>query len=145
MAAIRSKNTKPEMLIRRGLHARGFRFRLHNKKLPGTPDIVLRRFHALIDIRGCFFHGHDCNLFRPPIQRRDYWEAKIEENRQRDQNNLVAQKSAGWRVAVIWECSMRGPSRIGIDAVIDTIENWLFSSEASLELQGFERPPKATL
>lgn len=136
MAAIRSKNTKPEMLIRRGLHARGFRFRLHDKKLPGTPDMVLRRFNALIDIRSCFFHGHDCKLFRMPGQRRDFWQTKIEGNRLRDLKNLAAQQSAGWRVAVVWECSLRGPDRIGTDAVVDTICEWLSSSEAFLELRG---------
>lgn len=99
MAAIRSKNTKPEILIRRRLHARGFRFRLHDKKLPGTPDIVLHRYQALIDVRSCFFHGHDCTLFQLPNQRRDFWAAKIEGNRQRDQRNLVAQQEVGWRVA----------------------------------------------
>lgn len=135
MAAIRSKNTKPEILIRRGLHTRGFRFRLHDRKLPGTPDMVLRRFNALIDIRSCFFHWHDCSQFRMPSQRKDFWKAKIERNRQRDQENLAAQQAAGWRVAIVWECSLRGPSRIGTDAVIDTLSEWLSSTGMFIELK----------
>lgn len=136
MAAVRSKNTKPELLIRRGLHARGFRFRLHDKKLPGTPDIVLRRFNALIDIRSCFFHGHDCGLFRIPNQNRNFWETKIEGNRRRDCQNVAAQQTSGWRIAIVWECSLRGPDRIGMGSVIDNLSEWLSSSEMFLELRG---------
>lgn len=142
MAAIRGKNTKPELLIRSGLHARGFRFRLHAKNLPGTPDIVLRRFCALVDIRSCFFHGHDCHLFRTPRQRSVFWEEKISGNRLRDQRNLTAQQAAGWRVAIVWECSLRGHSRIGTDAVVDALSDWLFSSNPLMELRGNKCLPR---
>ncbi|MDU8927682.1 very short patch repair endonuclease [Alisedimentitalea sp. MJ-SS2] len=136
MAAIRSKDTKPEKLIRCGLHALGFRFRLHQRSIPGTPDIVLPKYNALIDVRSCFFHGHDCRLFKLPETRREAWRHKIETNRSRDSNNLELQKELGWRVAIIWECSIRGPQRLEEKAVFDSISQWLLSSEEILELRG---------
>jgi DNA mismatch endonuclease (patch repair protein) len=136
MAAIKGRDTKPEMTIRRGLHARGFRFRLHDRKVPGTPDIVLRRLAALVDVRSCFFHGHDCHLFQMPKTREDFWSEKISSNRLRDQRNLEAQRNLGWRVAIIWECSLRGSGRLGESAVLDTLSAWLSSDEESLEIRG---------
>lgn len=136
MAAIRGKDTKPEMVIRRGLHARGFRFRLHVRTIPGTPDIVLRRYGAIIDIRSCFFHGHDCSLFKMPSTRREYWAEKIEANRRRDARCLDSQMESGWRVAIVWECALRGPGREEADSVIDTLSDWLFSDEKFSEVRG---------
>lgn len=136
MAAIKAKNTKPEMVVRRELHARGFRFRLHDRSIPGAPDIVLRKHGALIDIRGCFFHGHSCELFRLPETRRDFWRDKIEANRARDDRNLRAQKELGWRVAIVWECSLRGSCRIDAGELINSLENWLLSEEVFLQLRG---------
>ncbi|UZD90050.1 very short patch repair endonuclease [Cognatishimia activa] len=138
MSAIRSKNTKPELLIRRGLHARGFRFRLHDKALPGTPDIVLRRYSALIDVRGCFFHGHDCNLFRLPRTRRDFWESKISTNRRRDIKTASELQDIGWRVAIVWECALRGPKKINSETVIDSLSQWLSSDEKLFEIRGVD-------
>ncbi len=138
MSAIRSKNTKPELLIRRGLHARGFRFRLHDKALPGTPDIVLRRYSALIDVRGCFFHGHDCNLFRLPRTRRDFWESKISTNRRRDIKTASELQDMGWRVAIVWECALRGPKKISSETVIDSLAQWLSSDEKLFEIRGVD-------
>lgn len=136
MAAIKGRDTKPEMTIRRGLHARGYRFRLHDRKIPGTPDIVFRKHAALIDIRSCFFHGHDCDLFQMPRTRQDFWSNKIASNRLRDQRNLEAQLELGWRVAIVWECSLRGRNKIGEDAVLDKLSAWLSSDEKSLEIKG---------
>lgn len=136
MAAIRGKDTKPEMVIRRRLHARGFRFRLHVRTIPGTPDIVLRRHGAIIDIRSCFFHGHNCSLFKMPSTRREFWAGKIEENRRRDARCLAAQMESGWRVAIVWECALRGPGREDADSVIDTLSDWLFSDEKFSEVRG---------
>jgi len=136
MSAIRAKDTKPELIVRRGLHACGFRFRLHDRRFPGTPDIVLKKYSALIDIRSCFFHGHDCNLFKMPHSRRSFWESKIAGNQSRDALNIQAQKDLGWRVAVVWECSLRGPGRLGVDAVIDHLCNWLSSGEETTEIRG---------
>ncbi len=136
MAAVRSKNTKPEVAIRKGLHRRGFRFRLHDRSIPGAPDIVLKRYRALIDVRGCFFHGHDCDLFRLPKTRTEFWIHKIEGNKARDIRNNSLQSEMGWRVAVVWECSMKGRKRIGVDAVIEKLSCWLKSGEHEIEITG---------
>ena len=80
MSGIRGKNTRPELLIRKGLHARGFRFRLHDKRLPGKPDLVLPKYSAVIFVHGCFWHGHDCHLFKWPQSRREFWRKKITRN-----------------------------------------------------------------
>lgn len=108
MSAIRSGDTKPEMLVRRYLHARGFRYGLHNRKLPGSPDIVMRRFKTVIFVNGCFWHGHDnCKYFRLPKSNTEFWQAKIEKNRARDQRDIEALHKIGWNVIVIWECELK--------------------------------------
>lgn len=111
MSRIRGKDTKPEMLLRRGLHAAGLRFRLHVSDLPGRPDIVLPRYRAAILIHGCFWHGHDCKLFKLPTTRREFWTKKISGNRARDERSAEALHRAGWRVMTVWECSVKGPAR----------------------------------
>lgn len=125
MQAIRSKNTKPEILLRRLLHARGFRFRLHVKDLPGTPDIVLPKYRAAILVHGCFWHGHDCYLFKLPQQRREFWQEKIEANRTRDIRNRQELKNAGWRVLVIWECALKGRLRQPVDTLVSEVDMWI--------------------
>ncbi|MRU14948.1 DNA mismatch endonuclease Vsr [Roseovarius sp. A21] len=101
MAAIKARNTKPEIIVRKGLHHLGFRYRLHDRALPGTPDIVLKRYRAIIDVRSCFFHGHDCSLFRLPETRREFWQKKIWANVDRDRRNLNEQLDLGWRTAIV--------------------------------------------
>ncbi|WP_218968492.1 very short patch repair endonuclease [Massilia psychrophila] len=108
MRAIRSKNTVPELLIRKLLFSLGFRFRLHVKSLPGTPDIVLPKYRTAIFVHGCFWHGHDCHLFTLPQTRRDFWQAKIDANRQRDLRSEDMLISAGWHVLSVWECALKG-------------------------------------
>jgi DNA mismatch endonuclease (patch repair protein) len=108
MRAIRSKNTAPELLIRKLLFSLGFRFRLHVKTLPGTPDIVLPKYRTVIFVHGCFWHGHDCHLFTLPQTRRDFWQAKIDANRQRDLRSEDMLTRAGWRVLSVWECALKG-------------------------------------
>lgn len=108
MSAIRSGDTKPEMLVRRYLHALGFRYGLHNRKLPGSPDIVMRRFKTVIFVNGCFWHGHDnCKYFRLPKSNTEFWQTKIEKNRARDQRDFEALHKIGWNVIVIWECELK--------------------------------------
>lgn len=108
MAAIRSNDTKPEMLVRRYLHALGYRYGLHNKKLPGSPDIVLRRLRTVIFINGCFWHGHDnCKYYRLPKTNPDFWRTKIEANRARDARTTSALRTLGWHVIVIWGCQLK--------------------------------------
>ena len=108
MSGIKGQNTKPEMLIRRGLHRLGFRYRLHVAGLPGKPDLVFPRYRAVIFVNGCFWHGHDCPRgARMPQNNRAYWEAKISRNMARDRAALAALKKLGWTSRVIWECQTR--------------------------------------
>jgi len=135
MSRVRSKNTRPELLVRRGLHARGYRYRLHRRDLPGTPDIMLRRYGAVIEVRGCFWHGHE-GCGRRPKTRQDFWNAKIAWNRERDQRNESTLIEAGWRVLIIWECCMVGKGRWVPDALLDAVEEWLHYEQEFSELAG---------
>lgn len=107
MAAIRAKHTKPEMLVRRLLHAMGYRFRLHVSGLPGRPDIVLPKHRLIIQVKGCFWHGHYCLKGRIPGTNRTYWGPKIQGNKERDARNERRLRAGGWRVTTIWECKIR--------------------------------------
>lgn len=125
MAGIRGKNTRPEMILRRGLHGRGFRFRLHDKRLPGSPDLVFPGRRAVIFVHGCFWHGHDCHLFRLPGTRKEFWRAKIEGNVIRDAAAEDALVTAGWRVLTIWECALKGRERMPVETMLDRVTAWL--------------------
>lgn len=130
MAGINGKDTKPELQVRKALYARGFRYRLHNKKLPGKPDIVLAKYNTAIQVNGCFWHGHeDCHLFRFPKSRVEFWENKIGGNIARDKVNLEQLEKLGWRVLVIWECALKGKGRIGIDTVAEATTNFIRSQD----------------
>ena len=112
MAAIRGKDTKPEMIVRRGLWKRGFRYRLNHKRLPGHPDLVLRKSRTCIFVNGCFWHGHEgCDKFKMPQTNVSFWEHKISRNRERDQQNYQVLHDNGWQVIVVWECQLV-PKRI---------------------------------
>lgn len=109
MSRIRGKNTKPEILVRKGLHARGFRFRLHNRKLPGSPDIVLPKYGVAIMVNGCFWHGYKgCLYATSPKTNVEFWETKIAKNRHRDEVINAHLEALGWYVVIIWECELRG-------------------------------------
>jgi DNA mismatch endonuclease, patch repair protein len=123
MAGIKGKNTNPELLLRKGLHARGFRFRLHDKSLPGTPDIILPRYRAVIFAHGCFWHGHDCHLFKWPKTREDFWRAKIARNQELDAKAEATLSKTDWRYAVIWECALKGRTRLPIEDVLSKCDN----------------------
>jgi DNA mismatch endonuclease, patch repair protein len=112
MSRIRSTNTKPELLVRKFLHANGFRYSLHNKKLPGKPDIVLRKYKIIIFIHGCFWHGHaNCKYFKLPKTRTQWWTDKIATNKANDAGAVKALKKEGWQVLVIWECKLKPAKR----------------------------------
>jgi DNA mismatch endonuclease (patch repair protein) len=136
MSGIRAKNTKPEMAVRRGLHARGFRFRLHAKGDPGKPDIVLTRFRAVIFVNGCFWHGHDCHLFRMPSTRPAFWKAKIARNIERDRSVNCALTESGWRTLIVWECAVKGRARLDFDALISSVAEWLRGGQTTGEIVG---------
>ena len=108
MSQVKSKNTKPEMLVRSYLHAKGFRFRLHKKDLPGKPDIVLPRYKTAIFVNGCFWHGHEgCSYAALPSTNKEFWETKISQNRERDERTYEKLHSMGWNVIVIWQCQLK--------------------------------------
>lgn len=138
MAGIRGKDTKPELLIRSALHRAGFRFRLHQTSLPGKPDLVLPRYRAAIFVHGCFWHGHDCHLFRWPATREEFWREKIGRNIARDSQQMANLAGAGWRVAVVMECALKGRTRLSFPDIVETLGLWLKSDEKVLEIQGDE-------
>ena len=137
MSRIRGKNTKPELVLRRGLHAKGFRFQLHRRDLPGRPDLVFPRYRSVILVHGCFWHGHGCSLTKMPATRPDFWAAKIANNRDHDQRVLVALHGAGWRTLVVWECAIRGPNRQSEDVVLSSCIKFLErTGSAAQEIAG---------
>jgi DNA mismatch endonuclease (patch repair protein) len=143
MSRIRGRDTKPEMLIRRGLHARGLRYRLCVKDLPGRPDLVFPRYRAVIFVHGCFWHGHNCPMFKLPTTRQDFWKKKIEQNRAHDVQNVLALRTNGWRVLIVWECSLKGTARKKYDIVLDTCVNFLQGDIAEISVAGEWPPLKA--
>ncbi|WP_422376825.1 very short patch repair endonuclease [Roseibium sp.] len=136
MSGIRGKDTKPELIIRQALHKAGFRYRLHDRKLPGKPDLVFPKYRAIIFVHGCFWHGHDCHLFRLPATRTDFWQRKIASNVNRDKVTVKALESLGWRIGTVWECALKGKTRLAGDLVIRRLISWLKSAEPLLELHG---------
>lgn len=136
MAGIRGKNTRPELAIRKRLHSLGFRYRLHPKHIPGKPDFALPRYRAAVFVHGCFWHGHDCSLFRLPGTRPDFWQSKIDGNRARDARVAADLKATQWRQLTIWECAFRGRGSITLDKVIDETVRWLASNESATEIRG---------
>ena len=140
MSRIRARDTKPEMTIRRGLHARGFRFRLHVRELPGRPDVVFPRYNAAMFVNGCFWHGHRCEMFSWPRTRESFWREKIGRNRERDVSCLAALRNLGWRVLTVWECALKGPGRLNLDDLLDACAAFLADNGVSeLEIGGAHR------
>ena len=136
MSGIRGKDTKPEMLLRKGLHRLGFRFRLHDRNLPGKPDLVFPKYRAVIFAHGCFWHGHDCHLFKWPSSNVDFWKEKIGRNVAHDAKAMEALLSAGWRVATVWECALKGKTRIGEGEAVQKLSRWLISEEETVIIRG---------
>lgn len=119
MAAVRSRDTKPEKTVRSVLHALGLRFRLHQASLPGTPDIVLKRHGAIVLVHGCFWHGHDCPRGRAPSTHQEFWLPKLAGNRARDDRQVKELNSLGWRVLIVWECETKD-----VPALTHRLERW---------------------
>lgn len=134
MSGIRGRNTKPEILIRSLLHRQGFRFRLHVRDMPGKPDIVLPRYRAVVFVHGCFWHGHNCSLFKLPGTRPDFWREKIERNQNNDNRAKAALLADGWRVGIIWECALRGAGK-NIEGVAQSLAEWLRSDTPLIEVR----------
>ena len=131
MAAVGTRNTGPEVVLRRTLHARGLRFRLHDRTLPGTPDLVFRRFGAVCFVHGCFWHRHHgCPHSTTPATREEYWQAKFRANMERDTRNQQKLLESGWRVAIVWECALRGQGHLETAVKLD---RWLRGGHRTFE------------
>lgn len=130
MSRIKGSNTKPELMIRRALFARGFRYRLHQKDLPGKPDLTFSKHKAVIFINGCFWHYHECDLFKMPATRRKWWKDKLSRTRERDSDHIKKLLADGWRVLTVWECAFRGRGKTqkDFDRTISSIAKWLPSN-----------------
>lgn len=139
MAAIKSKDTKPEMVVRKFLWSRGFRYRVNNPRLPGHPDIVLRKYHTCIFVNGCFWHGHEgCKYYRVPKTNTEFWERKISRNRERDREEQKQLARMGWHCITVWECELKGERR---EKTLESLEytlNHIFIQDRDLRY----RPPE---
>jgi len=135
MSGIRGKNTKPELIVRRALHRLGLRYQLHVRNLPGAPDLVFRRHKVVVFVHGCFWHQHDCSLFKMPSSRTEFWTQKLDRNRDRDREHMVHLLHDGWRVAVVWECSLRAAAKANDETFLERLADWIRTSESkSIEL-----------
>jgi DNA mismatch endonuclease (patch repair protein) len=133
MAGIKGKDTKPELVLRRALHARGFRYRLHSKTVPGRPDLVFPKHHAIVFVHGCFWHRHEgCRYTTTPSTRPEFWQAKFDANVARDRSVHDQLLDAGWRVATVWECALRRPEETALAA--NLLAAWLRSSAAEIQI-----------
>lgn len=139
MAGIRGKNTKPELILRKALFSRGFRYRLHDVRLPGKPDLVFPSRRSVIFVNGCFWHGHTCSLFKWPSSNADFWRRKIERNAELDRKWREDLSRSHWRVLYVWECSLKGRHKIPFSALVDRVERWLDRGPRYLEIRGSER------
>lgn len=133
MSGIRGKNTKPELALRRALHARGFCFRLHSGKVHGRPDLVLPKHRALVFVHGCFWHRHEgCRYATVPATRPEFWRAKFDANAARDSAVRTRLLEDGWRVATVWECTLQKPEQV--EASTETLSIWLRTEELQIEI-----------
>lgn len=136
MSRIRSRDTKPELLLRQALHKQGLRYRLHDRSLPGTPDIVMRGRRSIVLIHGCFWHTHNCPYGVTPASNAAFWSAKLARNSARDAEQFAALRADGWRVAIVWECALRGRARRLPSDVAETVRRWLEGDKPELDVQG---------
>lgn len=133
---IRPEDTNPEMILRKGLHRLGYRYRLHDQQLFGKPDMVFPRYHAVIFAHGCFWHGHSCQLFKWPSTNFDFWHKKINANIDRNKSNFSLLYEKQWRVGIVWECALIGKYRFRTEDVIELCADWLESEVPAVEIGG---------
>jgi DNA mismatch endonuclease, patch repair protein len=136
MAAVKARDTQPELMIRKALHAAGLRYRLNVRDLPGKPDIVLPRYRAVAFVHGCFWHRHECDLFRWPESRPEFWREKLQANAARDTKAREALSEAGWRQAVIWECALKGRRKRDFHDTMHRLIAWIKSDEQTITIGG---------
>lgn len=125
MSRNKGEDTGPELSLRRAIFAEGFRYRLHVKELPGSPDLVFPKFQAVIQIHGCYWHAHDCGRFNWPATNAEFWRNKLEKNRERDLKNLERINQLGWRQMTVWECAFRRGSEYAPSEVVEMVVGWL--------------------
>ena len=135
MAAIGSKNTKPELKLRHALHKLGYRYRIHQRVCAAKPDLVLKRYDAAVFVHGCFWHKHDCDKFKWPKTRDEFWKNKLNANKRRDGKTIESLKAYGWRVAVVWECALTGKNSPE-NVVAEKLGTWLKGSDLLTEISG---------
>lgn len=132
MASVKAKNTRPELALRKALHALGFRFRLHRKGLPGTPDLVFSKYRAVVFVHGCYWHRHEgCRYASVPATRVDFWNEKFRANVERDRKTLEALAEAGWRTAIVWECALKNG---GAESAGKHLADWLLGRSKTTDI-----------
>lgn len=143
MAAVRSKDTRPEMIVRHWLWRRGFRYRLNDPRLPGHPDLVLRKYRTCVFVNGCFWHGHEgCKYFRMPKTNTDFWEKKIKRNKERDKKEQQQLARMGWHCITVWECQLREPQRVRTLESLAFTLNRIFLDDHSKRYEAAEERPQ---
>lgn len=136
MAAIKASHTKPELQIRKAMHAEGLRYRLHVRDLPGKPDLVFPKYKAVVFVNGCFWHHHDCHFFKWPGTRKEFWKAKIDRNVVNDARAQAALLKAGWRIATVWECALKGRARLDQPDTMRLLAKWVQSDQTTITIRG---------
>lgn len=136
MSSVGQKNTGPEVLLRSALHKLGLRYRLHDRKLPGSPDIVFPKYRAVVFVHGCYWHAHGCYRSTVPKTRNDFWKEKFDANRRRDDRKIAALRDEGWRVLTVWECALKGKTSLPAKQVALAVEDWLEAGDCVGELSG---------
>lgn len=136
MASVRQKNTGAETLLRSALHTAGLRYRLHDRTLPGSPDLVFSMYRAVIFVHGCYWHSHGCYKSTVPRSHHEFWQDKFEANRERDERNVKLLCEQGWRVLTVWECILKGKIAEPVKDVAESVKAWLNSDEVLGEIPG---------
>lgn len=144
MSCVGQKDTGPETLLRSALHKAGLRYRLHDRKLPGSPDLVFPRFRAVIFVHGCYWHSHGCYKSTVPKSRREFWEDKFSANRERDERNVALLRKARWRVLTVWECTLVGKHAQLAGSVASRVRAWLEGTDVEGEIPESPPLPKAS-
>lgn len=134
MASVGQKNTGAEIVLRKALHRRGLRYKLHDRRLPGSPDLVLPRFKAVVFVHGCYWHSHGCYRSTVPKTRKAFWTTKFAANRRRDAKKRLELLHSGWRVLILWECTLVGKTATPIERLSERIDRWLYSKSRFKEI-----------
>lgn len=140
MSGIKGKDTRPERHVRRLLHANGFRYRLHPKDLPGKPDMVFPKYGCVLLVNGCFWHRHECHLFKWPKTRQQFWRRKIQSNKARDADQMGRLMADGWRVIVVWECAVKGKESLDEQVLVDLLVAAIRGQKTFTEITGSKTP-----